>query len=72
MEPTSRADDNAMGGVPRYRVEHRVPTMATLIVGFADTPREYRSLVAVAAGRLLRQRAGPVWAVGRGEADADG
>ena len=43
-----------MSGVPRYRIEQRVPTMATLIVGFADTPRQYRSLVAVAVGRLLR------------------
>jgi hypothetical protein len=43
-------------GVPRYRVEHRAPNLATLIIGFADTPRECRSLVAVAAGRLLRER----------------
>jgi hypothetical protein len=48
----------AAGWAPRYRVEHRVAAMATLIVGFADTPRQYRSLVAVGAGRALRERAG--------------
>ena len=45
-------------GVPRYRVEHRTRDRATLIVGFADTPLECRALVAVGAGRALREGTG--------------
>ena len=41
---------------PRYRVEHRTPDMATLIVGFADTPLVYRSLVTVGVARALGER----------------
>ena len=49
---------------PRYRVERRVPREAAFIVGFADTPVIYRSLLAVGAARLLRDgTAGEVIAV---------
>jgi hypothetical protein len=60
-----------MSGVPRYRIEQRVPTMATLIVGFADTPRQYRSLVAVGAGRALREGEGGEIVVVDQETEAD-
>ncbi len=46
------------GGVPRYRVEHRAPDMATLSVGFADTPLVCRALLAVGGSRALRERTG--------------
>jgi hypothetical protein len=42
--------------VPRYRVEERSPDLATLIVGFADTPVQYRSLLAVRASQLTGAR----------------
>jgi hypothetical protein len=58
-------------GAPRYRVEHRASNMAPLIVGFADTPLQYRSLVAVAVGRLLREHAGGELVVVDQTTDAD-
>ena len=42
--------------VPRYRVEERQPDLAAFIVGFADTPSQYRSLLARRAAQLSRAR----------------
>jgi hypothetical protein len=42
--------------VPCYRVEERQPDLAALIVGFADTPLQYRTLLARRAARLSRAR----------------
>jgi hypothetical protein len=42
--------------VPRYRVEERVLDLADFIVGFADTPAQYRALVAHHAAQLTRSR----------------
>jgi hypothetical protein len=42
--------------VPGYRVEERVPDLAAFIVGFADTPAQYRTLLARHAARLTRER----------------
>ena len=41
---------------PRYRVEERAPDLATLIVGFADTPSQYWSLLARRAAQLSGAR----------------
>ena len=38
--------------VPRYRVEERSPNLATFIVGFADTPAQYQSLLARRAAQF--------------------
>ena len=43
---------------PRYRVEERVPDLAAFIVGFADTPAQYRALLARRAAHLTRARLG--------------
>ena len=40
--------------VPRYRVERRQPDLATVIVGFVDTPAQYRTLLALRATQLTR------------------
>jgi hypothetical protein len=49
---------------PRYRVEQRVAGEPGFIVGFADTPLVYRSLLAVGAARLAREgTAGEVVAI---------
>ncbi len=42
--------------VPRYRVEEHVPDQAAFIVGFADTPVQYRSLLARRAAQLTREQ----------------
>jgi hypothetical protein len=42
--------------VPRYRVEERQPDLAAFIVGFADTPAQYRALLARRAAQLTRSR----------------
>ena len=42
--------------IPRYRVEERVPGLAAFIVGFADTPVQYRALLARRAAQLTRTR----------------
>lgn len=42
--------------VPRYRVEEHSPDLAALIVGFADTPAQYRTLLARRAVELTRAR----------------
>jgi hypothetical protein len=42
--------------VPRYRVEERQPDLAAFIVGFADTPVQYRTLLARPAAQLTRAR----------------
>ena len=42
--------------VPRYRVEERTPDLAAFIVGFADTPDRYQSLLARHAAQLTRSR----------------
>ncbi len=41
---------------PRYRVEERAPGLAAFIVGFADTPAQYRALLARRAAELTRSR----------------
>ena len=41
---------------PRYRVEEHVPDQAAFIVGFADTPAQYRTLLARRAAHLTRAR----------------
>ena len=40
--------------VPRYRVEERAPDLAAFIVGFADTPAEYQTLLTDRAAQLTR------------------
>jgi hypothetical protein len=42
---------------PRYRVEERQPDLAAFIVGFADTPLQYQTLLALHAAHLTRARA---------------
>ena len=41
---------------PRYRVEEHSPDLAAFIVGFADTPPQYRSLLTRRAAHLTRVR----------------
>jgi hypothetical protein len=41
---------------PRYRVEERTVNLAALAVGFADTPVQYRTLLARRAAQLTRAR----------------
>ena len=41
---------------PRYRVEERASDLAAFIVGFADTPAQYRALLARRAAQLTRAR----------------
>jgi hypothetical protein len=53
MRPLSERSDFS---VPRYRVEERQPDLAALIVGFADTPAQYRALLARRAAQLTRAR----------------
>jgi hypothetical protein len=56
---------------PRYRVEHRSPDLATLIVGFADKLGHAEALCAVARSRFARERlAGEIAIIDR-ETDAD-
>jgi hypothetical protein len=40
--------------VTRYRVEERQPDLAALMVGFADTPLQYQTLLARRAAQLTR------------------
>ena len=63
--------DATAGRAPRYRAEHRAPDRAALIVGFADTPLEYRALLAVAVGRLRRVGDGGELVVVDQETEAD-
>jgi hypothetical protein len=42
---------------PRYRVEERQPDLAAFIVGFADAPFQYQTLLALHAAHLTRARA---------------
>ena len=37
--------DGTVLSVPRYRVEERTPDLAAFIVGFADTPLQYQTLL---------------------------
>jgi hypothetical protein len=48
--------DETLLSAPRYRVEERVPDLAAFIVGFADTPAQYRALLARRAAQLTRER----------------
>lgn len=48
--------DSWRASIPRYRVEERSLELATLIVGFADTPVLWRSLLLVRASQLTRKR----------------
>jgi hypothetical protein len=41
---------------PRYRVEERSPNLAAFIVGFADTPAQYQTLLTQRAAHLIRAR----------------
>ena len=45
--PSSRAVS-----FPRYRVEERSPDLAAFIVGFADTPAQYQTLLSRRAAQL--------------------
>ena len=47
--PSSRA-----ASFPRYRVEERSPDLAAFIVGFADTPAQYQTLLTRRAAYLIR------------------
>jgi hypothetical protein len=49
-------EDGTLLPVPRYRVEERVPAQAAFIVGFADTPAQYQSLLARRAAHLTHAR----------------
>jgi hypothetical protein len=46
--------DGTRLSVPRYRVEERVPDLAAFIVGFADTPAQYQTLLLRRAAHLIR------------------
>jgi hypothetical protein len=46
--------DETLLSVPRYRVEERVPDLASFIVGFADTPAQYQMLLARRAAHLTQ------------------
>jgi hypothetical protein len=46
--------DETLLSVPRYRVEERVPDLAPFILGFADTPAQYQTLLARRAAHLTR------------------
>jgi hypothetical protein len=50
--PSSRAVS-----FPRYRVEERSPDLTAFIVGFADTPAQYQTLLSRRAALLIRARA---------------
>jgi hypothetical protein len=39
---------------PRYRLEERSPGLAAFIVGFADTPAQFQTLLSRRAAQLLR------------------
>jgi hypothetical protein len=39
---------------PRYRIEERAPDMAAIIVGFADTPLQFETLLSRRAAQLIR------------------
>ena len=39
--------------VPRYRVEERMPDLAAFIVGFADTPAQYQTLLLRRTAHLI-------------------
>jgi hypothetical protein len=41
---------------PRYRLEEHSPGLAAFIVGFADTPAQYQTLLAKRAAHLFRAR----------------
>ncbi len=49
--PSSRAVS-----FPRYRLEEHAPGLAAFIVGFADTPAQYRALLSRRAAQLSRSR----------------
>jgi hypothetical protein len=51
MQPLS---ERARLSSPRYRVEERTAEQAAFIVGFADTPVQYRMLLARRAAELTR------------------
>ena len=53
MRPSS---ERSSLSVPCYRVEERQPDLATVIVGFADTPLRSRALLARRAAQLTRAR----------------
>jgi hypothetical protein len=46
--------DGTRLSIPRYRVEERAPDLADFIVGFADTPAEYQTLLLRRAAYLSR------------------
>jgi hypothetical protein len=46
--------DKTLLSAPRYRVEERTPDLAAFIVGFADTPPQYQSLLTRRAAHLTR------------------
>ena len=48
--------DRTLLSVPRYRVEERMPDLAAFIVGFADTPAQYQTLLSRRAAQLIRAR----------------
>ena len=54
--PLAHMADGTRLSVPRYRVEERTPDLAAFIVGFADTPAQYRTLLARRAAQLIRAR----------------
>jgi hypothetical protein len=49
--------DGTRLSVPRYWVEERVPDLAAFIVGFADTPAQYQTLLLRRAAHLTLARA---------------
>ena len=49
--PSSRAVS-----FPRYRLEERSPGLAAFIVGFADTPAQYQTLLSRRAAHLICAR----------------
>ena len=48
------AADRMRPAVPRYRVEEHMLDQAAFIVGFADSPPQYRALLTRRAAQLIR------------------
>ena len=63
--------DHHFSCCPRYRVEHRHPGLASVIVGYGDTPRVVQTQLARERNRLLRQHVGGDLAVVAQDSDED-
>ena len=64
-------DDHRFWCCPRYRVEHRHPDLATLIVGFDDTAHGIQARLALAHLRCRKRRLAGELVVVAQESDRD-